>query len=67
MMYAAQFLSTYASAYIPAAVFYPLSYVISMPLIYICDVVVYKEKVTVRGIIGILLVTLAGVLINLKF
>jgi drug/metabolite transporter (DMT)-like permease len=66
MMYISQFLSTYASASIPSAVFYPLSYVISMPLIYFCDVVIYKERVTARGIVGIILVTLAGVLINLK-
>lgn len=66
MMYVSQFLSTYASASIPSAIFYPLSYVISMPLVYLCDVVIYKEKVTARGIVGIILVTLAGVLINLK-
>ena len=66
MMYISQFLSTYASASIPSAVFYPLSYVISMPLIYFCDVVIYKERVTLRGALGIILVTLAGVLINLK-
>ncbi len=66
MTYTSQFLSTVASADIPEAVFYPLAYVISMPLIYFCDVFVYKEKVTFRGIAGILLVTLSGVLINLK-
>ena len=66
MTYSSQFLSTAASAGIPAAIFYPLAYVISMPLVYLCDVIVYKEKVTLRGIIGIILVTLSGVLINIK-
>jgi drug/metabolite transporter (DMT)-like permease len=66
MMYASQFLSTLASGRLSSAVFYPLSYVISMPLVFLIDVLVYKEKVTVQSIIGILLVTCSGVLINLK-
>jgi drug/metabolite transporter (DMT)-like permease len=66
MMYAAQYLSTLSAKGVPAAVFYPLSYVITMPLVYLVDVLIYKERVTARGIIGIVIVTVSGILINLK-
>lgn len=65
MTYLAQFLSTEASGKIDAAVLYPLSYVISMPLVFLVDVIFFKEKITVNNIIGIILVTASGVLINL--
>ena len=65
MTYASQFFSTEASGSISAAVLYPLSYVISMPLVFLVDVIFFKEKVTLNNIIGIILVTASGVLINL--
>ena len=65
MTYVAQFFSTEASGSIEAAVLYPLSYVISMPLVFLVDVIFFKEKITVNNIIGIILVTASGVLINL--
>lgn len=65
MTYTAQFFSTEASGSISAAVLYPLSYVISMPLVFLVDVIFFREKVTVNNIIGIILVTASGVLINL--
>ena len=65
MTYLTQFLSTEASGSIDAAVLYPLSYVISMPLVFLVDVILFKEKVTVNNIIGIVLVTASGVLINI--
>ena len=64
MMYCSQLLSTMAAGKL-SSVFFPLSYVISMPLVFITDVIVYKEKITVRNIIGILLITASGILINL--
>jgi drug/metabolite transporter (DMT)-like permease len=65
MTYLAQFFSTEASGKIDAAVLYPLSYVISMPLVFLVDVIFFKEKVTVNNLIGIVLVTASGILINL--
>ena len=65
MTYASQFLSTVASGRIAAAVLYPLAYVISMPLIFIVDVLVFKEKITPLNVMGIMLVTASGILINI--
>jgi len=65
MTYISQFLSTEASGRIPSAVLFPLAYVISMPMIFLVDVLVFKEKITVNNIIGILLVTASGILINI--
>ena len=65
MTYASQFLATVAAGRIPAAVLYPLAYVISMPLIFFVDVLLFKEKVTLNNVIGIILVTASGILINL--
>ena len=64
MMYSSQVLSTMAAGRL-SSMFYPLSYVFAMPLVFLTDVIVYKEKVTVRNIIGILLITASGILINL--
>lgn len=65
MTYLAQFLSTAAAGRIHASVLYPLTYVISMPLVFLLDVTVFKEKLTARGILGILFVTASGILINM--
>jgi len=65
MTYTAQFFSTEASGKIEASVLYPLSYVISMPLVFLVDVIFFKEKVTVNNIIGLILITASGIMINL--
>lgn len=65
MTYSSQILSTFASARLSSGVFYPLAYVISMPLVFLVDVIFYKEKITLGNIIGIILVTASGVLINI--
>lgn len=65
MTYASQFLSTVAAGSISASVLYPLAYVISMPLTFIVDVLVFRERVTVANILGLLLVTASGILINI--
>ena len=65
MTYASQFLGTLAAGEIPSAVLYPLAYVISMPMIFLVDVIFFKEKVSVRNIVGLLIVTASGVLINI--
>ena len=64
MLYLVEYLSTLSSGYLPSAVYYPLSYVISMPMTFIADVIFFKEKITFNNVIGILLVTLSGILIN---
>jgi drug/metabolite transporter (DMT)-like permease len=62
MTYASQFLSTVAAGSISASVLYPLAYVISMPLTFIVDVLVFRERVTVANILGLLFVTASGIL-----
>lgn len=63
MLYLYEYFATISSAYL-SAIFYPLLYVISMPLTFLADVIIFKEKVTVNNVIGIILITLSGVLIN---
>lgn len=64
MMYTAEFLSTHAAARLDS-VYYPLAYVISMPLTFLTDTLVFKEKVTRTKVFGIVLVVLAGILTNI--
>ncbi len=65
MLYLTEYFATQSSSYLSSAVFYPLSYVISMPLTFLTDVVVYKEKITANNVVGIVIVTIAGILINI--
>lgn len=64
MLYLVEYLATLSSNYLSSAIYYPLSYIISMPLTFLADIAIYKEKITVNNIFGIVLVTLSGVLIN---
>ncbi len=64
-LYACNLLSKMSATYLPQTLFYPLSYIISMPLIFLMDVIVFKEKVTVLNVIGLVLVVTAGVLVNI--
>ena len=65
MQYLYEYLATTSTLYLPSSVFYPLSYVISMPLIFLADVLIYKERITKNSVIGIILVIISGILINL--
>ena len=65
MLYASQFLNTLASGKLSPAIFYPLSYAISMPMTLLTDIVIFKEKIRTPYFIGISLVIGAIILINL--
>lgn len=65
MTYLSQYTATLAAGKIDSAVLFPLAYIISMPMIFIVDVIFFGEKVSLRGIIGLLIVTASGVLINI--
>lgn len=67
MLYLAQYFSTLSSGELPSAYFFPLSYAIGMPLTLLTDVIVFKEKIKISSIIGILSVIGAVILISLKF
>ena len=65
MLYTNQFLSTQAAKYFVSAVFYPLSYAIGWPMTFLADTFVFKEKVTARKVMGVLLTLCASVFISL--
>jgi drug/metabolite transporter (DMT)-like permease len=64
-LYFCNFFSKLSTEFLPQTVFYPLSYIIAMPLTFLVDVIVFKEKITPLNIIGLLLVITAGVLVNI--
>ena len=64
MLYLVEYLATLSAGHLDSAIYYPLSYVISMPLTFLADAIIYREKITVNNVVGIVLVTLSGVLIN---
>ncbi len=66
MLYSSQYFNTLASGLVRSGVFYPLSYAIAMPLTLIADIVVFKEKIRVPHIIGLMLIIGAVFLINYK-
>jgi uncharacterized membrane protein len=66
MLYAAQYFSTLASASLPSAYFFPLSYAIGMPLTFLTDITVFKEKIKISSLIGLALVIISVVLIGLN-
>ena len=65
MLYASQFFSTKASAAFPSAIFYPLSYAVSMPLTFLSDVFIFHEKVTFRKLLALLFIACSILLIHL--
>ena len=46
MLYLTEYLATKSCFYLSSAIYYPLSYVISMPMTFLVDVIIYKEKIT---------------------
>lgn len=65
MLYANQFLSTQASKYFSSGVFYPLLYAIGWPLTFVADICIFKEKVTWKKLVGLVLTITASILISL--
>lgn len=65
MIYAYQYFSTLAAGMLPSAIFYPLIKGISMLLTVLCDVLIYKQKMTKNTFIGLLFVFTAIILINI--
>ena len=64
MIYVYQYFSTLAAGMLPSAIFYPLIKGISMLLTVLCDVLIYKQKMTKNTVIGLLFVFTAIILIN---
>ena len=65
MIYAYQYFSTLAAGMLPSAIFYPLIKGISMLLTVLCDVLIYKQKMTKNTFIGLLFVFTAIIHINI--
>lgn len=65
MIYVYQYFSTLAAGMLPSAIFYPLIKGISMLLTVLCDVLIYKQKMTKNTLIGLLFVFTAIILINI--
>jgi multidrug transporter EmrE-like cation transporter len=63
-LYVAELFSVYA-AQLPSAIYYPLSKGLAVLATFLLDVIVFKDKVTVKKIIGLCLVIIAIVLVNL--
>jgi drug/metabolite transporter (DMT)-like permease len=64
MLYCAQYTNTLASGSLEASVLFPLSYAIGMPLTMLTDVVVFREKVKIRTLCGVLLAVVSAILCN---
>ena len=63
-LYANELFTSYASQ-LPSAIFYPLSRGLVVLGSFLLDVIVFKDKVTVKKIIGLVVVAVAIVLVNL--
>lgn len=63
-LYVNELFTSYA-AQLPSAVYYPLSRGFAMGGTFLLDVIVFKDKVTVKKIIGLITVVVAIVLVNL--
>jgi multidrug transporter EmrE-like cation transporter len=63
-LYVNELFTAYATQ-LPSAIYYPLSKGLAVGCTFLLDVIVFKDKVTVKKIIGFITVTIAIVLINL--
>ncbi len=63
-LYLNELFAVYA-AELPAAIYYPLSRALIVVCTFLLDVIVFKDKVTVKKLIGLGVVLVASVLINL--
>ena len=64
-LYIADYLSTLASGRLAVQLLVPLSYIFSMPMTLAADVVIFKEKFTIRAAIGILFVIGSAILTSM--
>lgn len=65
MIYVYQYFSTLSASMLPSAIFYPLARGISMLLTAVCDVLIFRQKLTVNTCIGLLFIIATVVLTNL--
>ena len=65
MLYLSSLLSTLAAAKLDSAFFFAMSYAIGMPLTVLADIVVFKEKLTVRAILATVIVLASVILFSL--
>ena len=65
MLYASQYLGTLSSESLKSALFFPLSYAISMPLTLLTDILIFKERLNIKSIIGLSLVIISIYFINI--
>ncbi len=63
-LYVAELFTTYASG-LPSAIFYPLSKGLTVLATFLLDVIAFKDKITLKKIIGLGVVIIAIVLVNL--
>jgi len=63
-LYVNELFTSYASQ-LPSAIYYPLARGLSIGCTFLLDVIVFKDKVTVKKLIGLLIVIVAIVLVNL--
>lgn len=63
-LYVAELFTTYASG-LPSAIFYPLSKGLTVVATFLLDVIVFKDKITLKKLIGLAIVIIAIILVNL--
>ena len=64
-LYIADYFSTLASGKLAVQLLVPLSYIFNMPMTLAADVIIFKEKFTLKAAIGILFVIAAAVLTSI--
>ena len=63
-LYVNELATSYATQ-LPSAIYYPLSKGLGVGCTFLLDVIVFKDKITVRKVIGFFVIILAIILINL--
>ena len=63
-LYVAELFTTYATG-LPSAIFYPLSKGLTIVATFLLDVIVFKDKITVKKLIGLGVVIIAIILVNI--
>ena len=64
-LYAFQVLMTLATGLLDAGIVYPLSYAVGLIMVFVVDIILFKEKITVKNTVGLVLAIVACVLANL--
>ena len=63
-LYLTELFMVYATR-LPSAIYYPLSRVLTVGCSFLLDVIVFKDKITSKKLIGLVTVILAIILVNL--